>query len=538
MGKTGDWSPDEFEQAGRRVVELIRDHLDRLEDTPVLPDIGANELHRLLDGPLPEHPADFATIVEDTKQKVMPHLTQWNHPRFFAYFPVGSSGPGAMADFLASALNINGMLWQTAPAAVTLEQIVLRWMAEMVGYDPKADGTLINGASLATFYALAAAREAAGMNIREHGMTGRDLPVLRIYASEHAHSSIDKAVIGIGAGLRNLVKIETDSSHQLSPERLAAAIEKDIARGYKPLAVVAVVGTTSTGAVDPVKEIADVCRKYDVWLHVDAAYGGFYNIVPSIRKQVGELHFADSIVVNPHKVLFTPLEVTAFYCKRKGALANAFSLVPPYLRTEDPDGIVNPMDFTLQLGRRFHSLKVWWVIRTFGLQGLRSRMEHQLALSEQLRRRLAAHPDFELFGGDGFSTTGRGPGGTPYACTPYPCTPYPLVCFRAFPKSWRKAGTNRNDTDGPKRKPHDIDGPKRKPHDTDVNKAVDRLNAALLEQINADGRHFISHTVVREGYILRAAIGNIRTDEEHIESLWQAVQAALEKLSLNIADWL
>lgn len=497
LGPTGDWTPEQFEEAGRQVLELIRDHLNELEDTRVLPDIGAAELRRLLDGPVPEDPGEFGQILEDTRTRVIPNLTQWNHPRFFAYFPVGSSGPGAVADLLGSALNINGMLWKTAPAAVELEQIVLRWMADMAGYDPEADGTLINGASLATFYALAAAREAAGLGIREQGMTGRDLPRLRVYCSEHAHSSIDKAVIGIGVGLDNLVKIETDGSHRLDPRRLAAAIEEDISKGYKPLAAVGVVGTTSTGAVDPVAELAEVCRRHDVWLHVDAAFGGFYNIVPEVRAKVGALHGADSLVVNPHKVLFTPLEVTAFYCKRKGALAAAFSLIPPYLRTDDGDGVVNPMDFTLQLGRRFNALKVWWVIRAFGLNGLRSRMEHQLRLTDKLRSLMAEHPDFETFD----------------EATNYE-TPYPLLCFRIFPREWRGRSA------------------------TDLRPALDRLNEALMNRVNADGRHFISHTVVREGYILRVSIGNVRTDEGHIESLWRALQEASATVSTDLDHFL
>lgn len=530
LGPKGDWTPGQFEEAGQQVLATIREHLQQLEETPVLPDIGAAELARLLEDPLPRGAADFTTILEDTKTRVIPHLTQWNHPRFFAYFPNGSSGPGAVADLLASTLNVNGMLWKTAPSAVALEQVVLRWMAEMAGYDPTADGVLINGASLATFYALTAAREAAGLDIRAQGMTGRDLPKLRVYCSEHAHSSIDKAVIGVGVGLDNLVKLETDASHRLDPKRLAAAIAADIAQGYKPLAVVAVVGTTSTGAVDPLDDIAAVCKEYGLWLHVDAAYGGFYNIVPSVREQVGELHGADSLVINPHKVLFTPPEVTAFYCKRKGALAATFSLIPPYLRTDDEDGIVNPMDFTLQLGRRFHSLKVWWVIRAFGLSGLRSRMEHQLHLTKRLRSLIATHPDFETFA----DLTGSD-------------TPYPLVCFRAFPRAWRGQGQSAESG-----KDAQFGSTATGPHGTDdsdqrrinaaeqdrVKAAVDRLNEALMERVNADGRHFISHTVVREGCILRAAIGNIRTEERHVETLWQALQDGLAALSTKLSAWL
>lgn len=521
MGLLGDWTPEELEQAGREVLAVVRKYVSELENTPVLPDIGAAELRRLLDDPLPQEPESFYEIVQDTQRRIIPHLTLWNHPRFFAYFPVGSSGPGAMADLLASTLNINGMLWKTAPAAAALEEVVLRWLAEMAGYDVNADGVLVNGASLASFYALAAARESAGLDVRMQGMTGRDLPRLRVYASEHAHSSIDKAVIALGIGLDNLVKIPTGADHRVDPDVLRRLVEADVQRGYKPLAVVAVVGTTSTGAVDPVEDIAVVCREHGMWLHVDAAYGGFYNIVPSVREHVaqlrGTLHAADSVVVNPHKVLFTPLEVTALYSRRKGVLKQTFSLVPEYLRTDDPDEVVNPMDFSLQLGRNFRALKVWWVIRAFGLSGLRARMEHQLELARWLRGQMEQHPDFETLDALTAEERAAAAGGAGAHARVAPFSPYPLVCFRAFPREWRD--------------------PSAAADDGAVARAVDRFNEALLQQVNSRRDHFISHTVVRQGYILRAAVGNIRTERRHVESLWQAVQESLGGLSRRLDHW-
>ena len=498
-GPLGDWTPEQIEAAGREVLALIRDHFAGIDETPVTTDISARELQALLAAPLPEEPEDFETILADTKTRVLPHLTHWNHPRFYAYFAITGSAPGFLADTLASALNVNAMLWKTAPAASALEQVVLRWMAEMIGYDPDADGVLVNGASLATFYALAAAREAAGLGIRQHGMTGRDLPVLRVYCSEHAHSSVDKAVIALGFGLDNLVKLPGDEHHRLTPERLAAAVEVDKAKGYRPLAVVAVAGTTSTGALDPIDAIGQVCRKYGLWLHVDAAYGGFYNIVPSVREKAGTFHAADSIVANPHKGLFTPQEVTALYCRRKGALADAFSLVPPYLRTAPDDGAVNYMDFSLQLGRRFRSLTLWWVIRAFGRQGLIARMEHQLRLADGLRARIDAHPDLE--------TVTR--------------SLYPLVCLRAFPHEWRAVWETAGEEERAR-----------------IKTAADRFNAALLERVNATRTHFISHSVVPEGYILRVSIGNIRTTQRHVDELWQALTAALASLPRDLSHWL
>lgn len=488
--RLGDWTPAEFEQAGEQVLRLIGEHFDRIEQVPVLTDIAPRELVALLDSPMPEESQPFEQILEETKRNVIPHLTHWNHPNFFAYFAITGSGPGVLADTLTSALNVNAMLWKTSPAASALEKVVLRWMAEMVGYDPESDGVLVNGASLATFYALAAAREELGWNIREEGLAGRDLPRLRVYATEHAHSSIDKAVIALGVGLKNLVKIPGDELHRMRPDLLRQAIERDLAEGYKPFACVAVAGTTSTGAVDPLDEIGAICREQGLWLHLDAAYGGFYNLVDEIRAQVPDLGVADSVVVNPHKGLFTPLEVTALYSRRKGKLAAAFSLVPEYLRTEQQDGKVDYMDFSLQLGRSFRSLKLWWVIRSFGRKGLAARMAEHRRLALDLSARAEAHPDFERI-----STS-----------------PYPLVCLRAFPRELQAEYQQA----APERRQEILD-------------YLARLNAGVMEKVNGSKERFISHTVVREGYILRVAIGNIRTGEAHVEGLWEAIRQAAEE---------
>lgn len=485
--RLGDWSPAQFEQAGQDVLRLIREHFEQIDRLPVLSKTPARELQELFSAPMPEGSTPFEQVLAETKAQVIPNLTLWNHPGFFAYFSTPGSLPGALADLLTSSLNVNAMIWKTGPAASALERVVLRWMAEMVGYDPGADGVLVNGASLATFYALAAARETTGLNIREEGIAGRDLPVLRVYCTEHAHSSIDKAVIALGIGLRNLVKIPGDAGHRMIPAKLEEAITADLARGFRPFACVAVAGTTSTGAADPVARIGEICRRHDVWLHLDGAYGGFYNMLPEVRAQVEDLNAGDSIVVNPHKGIFTPLEVSALYSRRKGKLAAAFSLVPEYLRTEPQDGTVNYMDYSLQLGRSMRSLKLWWVIRTFGRQGLEARMRDHLRLARWLEIQVREHPQFERVSE----------------------SPYPLVCFRLFPQALRAeyagAGEERRRA---------------------IMAEVERLNAAVMERVNADGQQYISHTVVPEGYILRASVGNIRTEDRHVEALWQKISAA------------
>lgn len=483
--RLGDWTPEELEQAGEQVMATIREYFAGLGEMPVLTDIAARDLLSILDSPLPEQGQPFAQILAETKANVIPHLTHWNHPNYFAYFSACSSGPGILADALISALNVNLFLWKTSPAGSALETVVLRWLAEMTGYPADADGVLLNGASLATFYALAAAREATGLNIREEGMIGRNLPVLRCYATEHAHSSIDKAVIALGVGLNNLVKIPGDEQHRMRPDLLEAAIQSDIAKGYKPFAAVAVAGTTSTGAADPLAEIAAVCREHGLWLHVDAAYGGLYNLVPEIRAQVDDFGVADSIVINPHKVMFTPLEVTALYSRRKGKLAAAFSLVPEYLRTEPQDGSINYMDFSLQLGRSFRALKLWWIIRTFGREGIARRMAEHRRIALDLAVAVAADPDF----------------------TPVGASPYPLVCFRAFPRDLQAEFASA--------------APERQ---RAIRTYIDRLNMATMERVNADRQHFITHSGLHDGYILRVAIGNIRTTDEHVLAVWEKIR--------------
>lgn len=469
----GDWTPEELERAGHDVLALVRDHFERIDDIPVLTEMAARDLNALLDAPLPEEPIPFDLTLAETRAKVIPNLTQWNHPNFFAYFAVSSSGPGIVAETLVAALNVQAMIWKTGPAANALETLMLRWLARMVGYPEDADGVLINGASLATLYALAAAREAADLDIRERGMAGRDdLPVLRVYTSEHAHSSIDKAIIALGIGLENLVKIPGDEQFAMRADLLARAIEEDIAAGRKPIAVMATAGTTSTGGVDPIEAVAAICREHDLWFHLDAAYGGFYNVIDEVREAVGPFALADSVVANPHKGLFTPLEVTALLCRRRGMLPRAFSIVAPgYLVTVPEEGAVDYMAYSLQLGRQFRALKLWWVIRTFGVAGLRARMQEHRRLAAVLSRRVREHPAFDE------------PARSPYA----------LVTLQA-------RGADR-----------------------------DALNLAVLDRVNASGERYLSHTVLPGvGTVLRVSVGNIRTEERHIDALWNALVAAVE----------
>ncbi|MFS1512051.1 pyridoxal phosphate-dependent decarboxylase family protein [Chengkuizengella sp. SCS-71B] len=489
----GDWAPHEFEEQGQKLIQLIREYFENIRETPVSTDITPKELLNMLDGPIPNKAESFDLTLDETWEKIIPHLTHWNHPSFHAYFSITASFPGILADLLISSLNVNAMVWKASPAASALEKIVLRWITEMVGYDPSSDGVLINNASLATFYALVAARDAlTDLEVRTKGLTGRVLPTLRIYTSDQAHSSVDKAAIALGIGTDHAVRIPTDEYYQMIPEELEKVILSDLEKGFRPMAVVATVGTTATGSVDPLSSISDICKKHGIWLHIDAAYGGFWNVVPEIKNKSEDLQLGDSIVVNPHKCLYTPLEVTAMFCRRQGALSNSFRLVPEYLQTENEDGSIDYMDFSLQLGRSFRSLKLWWIIRSFGLEGLTSRMRRSIQLTEWLEKEVNLHPDFECV------TTSH----------------FPLLCIRYVPEHlqniWTELKLDENE---------------------ESKKYLDKLNAQIMQKLNQSGLVYLSHAVIREGYVIRISIGNIKQNLDDIKTLWDTIQKIAKEVN-------
>ncbi|MFG2736445.1 PLP-dependent decarboxylase [Streptomyces carpaticus] len=487
----GDWPLPDFDRHGRDVLDTIHDYFAGIRQTPVAGPHDRRQLvDRLLTG-IPEHGQEFDGILADTRDKIIPELLHWNHPRFHGYFPTCASLPGVLAETMTAALNVNAMLWRTSPAASALETVVLRWLAELCGYPPDADGLLLAGASPATLYALAAAREesyaAAGHDVRTHGLNAPGLPVGRVYTSDQAHSSVDKAALTLGIGLANVVRVPSDAHYRMRPEALEEALTRDIAAGARPLAVVATVGTTSTGAADPLRAVAAVCRRHGVWLHVDAAYGGFYPLAPSLAGRLEDVAVGDSLVVNPQKTLFVPLDSTALYCRRPGALANTFRLVPEYLAPAHglgPGEEGDFMDLSPQLGRGFRALKLWWVIRSFGRRGLAARLEKAVRLAEDLRRRVREHPDWRCVAD----------------------SVYPLLCLRYEPAPPGGAGGTAEDR-----------------------ARLDRLNAAVLEAVNASGEAFVSHSVIREGYVIRVSIGNIRTTEEDVAALWRLLTETGER---------
>lgn len=484
----GDWAPADFERHGRELLSMIRGHFESIRQVPVTVPRGSMELLASLCTDLPETGEDFGRILADTRELVMPYLVHWNHPSFHAYFANSASFPGILAETLTAALNVNAMLWKSAPAASALERVVLGWIARMTGYPEDANGVLVNGASLATLYALAAARDAAlGDDARERGITGPDIPVLRVYTSDQAHSSVDKAAITLGFGQANVVRLAPDEHYRLQPRSLDEAIRRDLAAGSRPVAVIATVGTTSVGAADPLAAIAEVCERHGVWLHADAAYGGFWRLAPSLAEVTENLAVADSMVVNPHKCLFVPMEATALYCRRPGALARTFRLVPEYLSSPQDADTIDYMDMSPQLGRSFRALKLWWVIRSFGRDGLADRLGHAVALADWLRHAVAQHPDWRC----------------PVSSI------YPLVCLRYEPERF-PAGDSMTAADR--------------------QKALDALNAEIIRTVNASGAAFLSHAVIGGDYVIRVSIGNIHTMRADVERLWRLLTETAERL--------
>jgi aromatic-L-amino-acid decarboxylase len=474
-GAPGDCSPDEFRAAAHAAVDWIADYLEHPERHPVRSRLDPGAVRGALPAEPPIHGESLDAMLHDVQTTLLPGLTHWNHPGFLAYFANTGSYPGILGELLTAGLNANGMLWATSPAVTELEQLTLDWLRQLMGLTPGWFGEITDTASISTLYALAAARERAGFDVRHRGMAGRgDLPRLRVYCSEHAHSSIDKAVIALGLGHENLVKIRADEQFRMRPDALGAAIAADVAQGFHPMAVVPCVGTTSTASVDPVSAILPIARAHGCWVHVDAAYGGAAALVPEMRWHFDGVDAADSLVVNPHKWLFTPMDCSVLYTRDPAALKQAFALLPEYLVTRTGEATVNLMDYGVQLGRRFRALKLWMVLRAYGAEGMADRIRFHCDLA----REFAGMVHFEA---NGWELTAP--------------VMFSLVCFRHVPPGADEA-------------------------------AIAAHNAAILEQVNAQGASYLSHTKVDGRYMLRLAIGNIRTDRPHIDAAWRVLREA------------
>jgi aromatic-L-amino-acid decarboxylase len=469
--------PAEFRRHGHAMVEWIADYLAGSDRYPVLPAVQPGDVRAALPAAAPEVGEPFDLIFRDFERILVPALTHWNHPGFFGYFAISASASGVLGEFLAAALNQQAMLWRTSPAATELEDVALGWLRGLLGLPPQFEGVIYDTASISTLHALAAAREAAAPGTREQGVPHARL---RVYCSEHAHTSVDKAVILLGLGHSALRRLPSDERFAMRVDALRAAIAADRQQGFTPAAVVATIGTTSTTSVDPVSEIADVCQEHDIWLHVDGAYAGVTAMLPSNRTHFAGWERADSIVVNPHKWLFVPFDLSAFYCRRMDVVRQTFSLVPEFLRTQEgARGVRNLMDTGIQLGRRFRALKLWMVLRHFGAERIRETMAHHMRLATMFASWVDAHPDFER-------------------SAP---VPFSVVCFRARPR-------------GATMSPGQLDA----------------LNERLLEAVNRSGEVFLSHTRLSDQIVLRLAIGHLRTTDTHVRRAWELLRLNLDEL--------
>ncbi len=471
----GDLPPEEFRRLAHEVADWIADYFEGVEELPVSPGVRPGFLREALPPAAPEEPESMDAILEDFRRLILPGITHWNHPSFHAWFAISGSGPGVLGEMIAAALNVNAMVWRASPAATELEEHTLDWLRAALGLPEDFHGTINDTASHSTLYALAAARERAAPEQRTEGLSG-GLP-LRCYASVEAHSSVDKAVLTLGLGREGMVRIPTNGVFELDVEALRVAIRRDRESGFRPMAVVATLGTTSTTSVDPVAAVAEVCREEGLWLHVDAAYGGPLALLPELHDLFYGWERADSVVVNPHKWLFTPVDCSILYCRRPDALRRAFSLVPEYLRAVEEGG-TDLMDYGVALGRRFRSLKLWFVMRAFGLDGLRERLRHHLELAGEWAARVEETPGWELAA---------------------PC-PMATPIFR-----WVGDGLDPE--------------------------ASDAFNEALMNRVNRSGEAFLSHTGVDGRVALRLSIGNIRTARRHLAATWSRLQHEARDLS-------
>lgn len=448
----------EFRAAGHRLVDWIGDYFDNIDSFPVLSRVQPGDIEKQFAAAPSEEGKSYDALIAEFEQKILPGITHWNHPSFFAYFSVTGSQAGILGELLTAAINSNGMLWKTSPSLTELETLALRWIRDALGLPSNHFGIINDTASVNVFLALAAAREDLGLNIRGEGMTGRDLPPLRVYLSEHTHSSAEKGALALGFGQKNVVKIACDDNLRMRPDALADAITSDRAAGMLPCAIVATVGTTSSAAVDPIRAIGEIANRERVWYHVDASYAGSAMICPELRVHWNGVELADSVIFNPHKWLFTPIDCSVLYTRKPNVLRETFSLVPEYLTTTDTAEI-NYMDYGLSLGRRFRALKLWMVMEHYGLERMRAVIREQIAFAQRLTAELLQRDDIELVAPQMFS----------------------VVVFRK--------------------------------------KASDEENAALMERLNASGKLFVSHTKLRGRYGIRVALGNGATEWRHVQQL-------------------
>ena len=474
-----DMPSEEFRKNGYKLVDWIADYLNNIEKYPPLSQVNPGDILKRIPQTPPTNGEDIENVLADVDKILMDGITHWNHPGFMAYFNSTSSGPGILAELLSAGLGVNGMLWKTSPAFTELEKSMMNWFRQMVGLPENYWGIIYDTASTSSMHAIASAREQLNLQIRERGMTGRnDIPRLKLYCSEHAHNSIDKGALTLGIGLEGIRKIPVNDKFEMIPQKLSEAIIEDKQHGWLPFIVIATVGTTSTTSVDPVEEIADIAGKYNLWLHIDSAYAGVTAMIPEMKCITKGWDRADSLVINPHKWMFTPMDLSVYFTRKPDILKRAFSLSAEYLKTNQDNEVDNLMDYGIQLGRRFRSLKLWFIIRYFGVDGLAERIKNHIKFAQEFKDWIESEEDFELMAP----------------------TPFSTVCFRFNPRNLSEDKLNK-------------------------------VNEDLLEKINQSGKIFLSHTKLNDKFVIRLTIGSIRHEKRHVEDAWKLIKTIAHGLN-------
>ncbi|MFP4704136.1 MAG: pyridoxal phosphate-dependent decarboxylase family protein [Spirochaetaceae bacterium] len=472
----------EFRRRGHELVDWMTDFLESIEQYPVKSKVAPGEILSQLPSRPPESSESFDTVFRDFQDIIMPGMTHWQHPSFFAYFPANSSPPSVLAEMLTATLGAQCMSWQTSPAATELEERVMDWLRDMIGLDDGFQGVIQDTASTSTLVSILTARErVTNYEANEHGLP-RQSP-LTLYCSSETHSSIEKDAKIAGIGRENIRFVEVDENYAMIPERLDEAIIADLRAGLVPCCVVATLGTTGSTAVDPLRSIGEICRRHDVWLHVDAALAGTALLLPQMRWMTDGLEYVDTFVFNPHKWMFTNFDCSAYFVRDREALTRTFEIHPEYLRTAEGRLVNNYRDWGIQLGRRFRALKLWFVIRTYGVAGIRDRVAKHLELAAEIAQRAQDAPDFELL------------------------APAPLntVCLRYHPT------------------------------DIENTETLNALNEKLLETVNAGGEMYVTHTKLRGNYTIRFVVGQTNVERRHVEAGWDLIVRTARSLDTSAA---
>jgi len=479
IGDLGDVSPEIFREELHRLADWIADYRENLETVRVAPNAKPGAIQAALPAEPPEQAESLEKIFSDIDRVIVPGMVNWGHPMFLGYFGWTTTAPGILGEIISAPLNVNAMTWRTCPAATELETVVVNWLRQWMLLPNEFGGVVYDTASVGIMHALAAAREEAAPATRKLGLSGRtDVPRFRVYASDQAHSSVEKAAIALGLGEENVQRVPSDRDFRMNVSELREMIARDLASGsgrIKPLAVIATVGTTSTASVDPVKEIVDICREQKIWLHVDGAYGGGLALLPECKWVTAGWNEADSVIINPHKMLFVPLDFSVLYVRDLERLRRVFALVPEYLRGDTVEAEKNYMDYGIQLGRRFRALKAWMVFRAFGRAGMCNRIREHLRLAHLLAEWIQGDNRFEL--------------AAPVVM--------PVVCFRFVGADDSKA---------------------------------DMLNSAIVERINTSGRAYLTQTKLRGRTAIRIGLGNVLTTEQHLRKGWEMIQETASEL--------